>query len=70
LDLTGYQEELLKAVYSTGTPTIAVLINGRPLSIRWTAENVPVILEAWMCGEEGGDAIADVLFVIIIQVDI
>jgi beta-glucosidase len=62
LDLTGFQEELLKAVYATGTPTIAVLINGRPLSIRWTAENVPAILEAWMCGEEGGNAIADVLF--------
>jgi beta-glucosidase len=62
LDLTGSQEELLKAVYSTGTPTIAVLINGRPLSIRWTAENIPAIVEAWMCGEEGGNAIADVLF--------
>ena len=62
LNLTGYQEELLKAVYSTGTPTVAVLINGRPLSIRWTAENVPAIVEAWMCGEEGGNAIADVLF--------
>ena len=62
LDLTGFQEELLKAVYATGTPTVAVLINGRPLSIRWTAENIPAILEAWMCGEEGGNAIADVLF--------
>jgi beta-glucosidase len=62
LDLTGYQEDLLKAVYATGTPTVAVLINGRPLSIRWTAENIPAIVEAWMCGEEGGNAIADVLF--------
>ena len=44
LDLTGYQEELLRAVYSTGTPTIAVLINGSPLSIRWTAENIPSIV--------------------------
>jgi beta-glucosidase len=62
LDLTGFQEELLQAVYATGTPTIAVLINGRPLSIRWTAENIPAILEAWNCGEQGGNAIADVLF--------
>jgi len=62
LDLTGLQEELIKAVYSTGTPTIAVLINGRPLSIRWTAENIPAIVEAWMCGEQGGNAVADVLF--------
>jgi len=62
LDLTGLQEDLLKAVYSTGTPTIAVLINGRALSIRWTAENIPAIVEGWMCGEQGGNAIADVLF--------
>ena len=62
LDLTGFQEELIKAVHSTGTPTVAVLINGRPLSIRWTAENIPAIVEAWNCGEQGGDAIADVLF--------
>ena len=62
LDLTGLQEELIKAVYETGTPTIVVLINGRPLSIRWTAENVPAILEAWFCGEKGGIAVADVIF--------
>ncbi len=62
LDLTGLQQDLVKAVYATGTPTIVVLINGRPLSIRWTAENVPAIVEAWMCGEQGGNAIADVLF--------
>ena len=62
LDLTGLQEELLKAVYATGTPTIVVLINGRPLSIRWASENIPAIVEAWMCGEQGGNAVADVLF--------
>jgi beta-glucosidase len=62
LDLTGLQEELLKAVYATGTPTIAVLINGRPLSIRWASEKIPAIVEAWMCGEQGGNAVADVLF--------
>ncbi|MBE0652350.1 MAG: glycoside hydrolase family 3 C-terminal domain-containing protein, partial [Bacteroidales bacterium] len=62
LDLTGLQEELLKAVYATGTPTILVLINGRPLSIRWAAENIPAIVEAWNCGEQGGYAVADVLF--------
>jgi beta-glucosidase len=62
LDLTGMQEDLLKAVYSTGTPTIVVLINGRPLSIRWASENIPAIVEAWMCGEQGGNAVADVLF--------
>ena len=62
LDLTGLQEELLKAVYETGTPTILVLINGRPLSIRWAAENIPAIVEAWLPGEQGGHAVADVLF--------
>ena len=62
LDLTGLQQDLVKAVYKTGTPTVVVLINGRPLSTRWTAENVPAIVEAWMCGEQGGNAIADVLF--------
>ena len=62
LDLTGLQEDLLKAVYATGTPTVVVLINGRPLSIRWAAENVPAILEAWNCGEQGGNAVADILF--------
>jgi beta-glucosidase len=62
LDLTGMQEELIKAVHSTGTPTIVVLVNGRPLSIRWTAENVPAIVEAWLPGEQGGHAVAEVLF--------
>ena len=62
LDLTGRQKELIRAVHGTGTPTVVVLINGRPLSIRWTAEHVPAILEAWNCGERGGEAVADVLF--------
>jgi beta-glucosidase len=62
LDLTGMQEELIKAVYETGTPVIGVLINGRPLSIRWASEHLPAIVDAWMCGEQGGNAIADVLF--------
>jgi beta-glucosidase len=62
LDLTGLQEDLAKAVYETGTPTVVILINGRPLSIRWIAEHVPAILEPWICGEQGGNAVADVLF--------
>lgn len=62
LDLTGMQEDLVKAVYETGTPVIVVLINGRALSVRWIAEKVPGIIEAWNCGEQGGNAVADVLF--------
>jgi len=62
LDLTGVQEDLVRAIQSTGTPTVLVLINGRPLSTRWEAENIPTILEAWEPGEAGAAAIADVLF--------
>jgi beta-glucosidase len=62
LDLTGVQEDLIKAVYATGTPTVVVLINGRPLSTRWTAAHVPAIVEAWEPGERGGEAVADVIF--------
>lgn len=62
LDLTGIQEDLVKAVYETGTPTVVVLNNGRPLSVRWIAEHVPALVEAWLPGEQGGRAVADVLF--------
>lgn len=62
LDLTGVQEDLVRAVYETGTPTVVVLVNGRPLSTRWTAEHVPAVVEAWRPGERGGEAVADVLF--------
>ena len=62
LDLPGRQEELLKAVVTLGKPVVLVLLNGRPLSIVWAAENVPAILEAWQLGWEGGNAIADILF--------
>jgi len=62
LDLTGVQEDLVRAVQATGTPTVLVLINGRPLSVRWEAGHVPAIVEAWEPGEGGGQAIADVLF--------
>jgi beta-glucosidase len=62
LDLPGRQEELVEAVVATGTPTVVVLINGRPLTIGWIAEHVPAILEAWLPGTEGGHALADVLF--------
>lgn len=62
LDLSGMQEDLIKAVHATGTPTVVVLINGRPLSVRWVAENIPAIVEAWLPGEQGGNAVAEVLF--------
>ena len=62
LDLTGVQEELVQAVSATGTPVVVVLINGRPLSVRWEAAHVPALVEAWEPGELGGTAVADVLF--------
>ena len=62
LDLTGVQDDLVRAVFETGTPTVVVLVNGRPLSTRWIAENIPAIVEAWRPGERGGTAVADVLF--------
>jgi len=62
LELTGMQQELVKAVYNTGTPSVVVLVNGRPLATRWIAKHVPAIIEAWCPGEKGGAAVADVLF--------
>ncbi len=62
LELTGLQLELIKAVHATGTPTVVVLVTGRPLAIPWIAEHVPGIIVPWMCGERGGEAVADVLF--------
>jgi beta-glucosidase len=62
LDLLGAQNELVKAVVETGTPTVVLLINGRPLSINYIAEKVPAILEGWYLGEEGGTGAAQVLF--------
>ena len=47
---------------ATGKPVIVFLFNGRPLSINYLAENVPVIFECWYLGQECGRAVADVLF--------
>ena len=62
LDLTGIQQDLVKAVAATGTPTVVILVNGRPLSTRWIAEKIPAIVESWVSGEKGGRAIAEILF--------
>lgn len=61
LDLMGLQQELLKKLVATGKPIVLVLIEGRPLNINWAAENVTSIINAWYPGEQGGNAIADVL---------
>ena len=62
LDLPGRQLELVKALQATGKPVVVVLMNGRPLTINWMAENSPAILETWFAGTQAGNAISDVLF--------
>lgn len=61
LNLPGVQEKLLKVLHETGKPMVLILVNGRPLSINWANENVNAILEVWYPGEEGGNAVAEVL---------
>jgi beta-glucosidase len=62
LDLLGAQNELVRRVVETGTPTVVLLLNGRPLSVIYIAEKVPAILEGFYLGEEGGTAAAEVIF--------
>ncbi|MBV9181338.1 MAG: glycoside hydrolase family 3 C-terminal domain-containing protein, partial [Acidobacteria bacterium] len=62
LNLVGRQEELVQAMLATGKPVVAVLYNGRPLSINYLAQEVPVIFECWYLGQENGRAVAEVLF--------
>lgn len=62
IDLPGVQEELLQAIYNTGTPVVVVLVNGSAIAVNWAQDHVPAILEAWYPGQAGGTAIADVLF--------
>lgn len=62
LDLIGRQEELVRALIATGKPVILFLFNGRPLSINYVAQTVPVIFECWYLGQETGRAVAEVLF--------
>lgn len=61
LDFSGVQLDLLKELKSTGKKLIVVLINGRPISNEWLSENADAIVEAWYPGEQGGNAVADVV---------
>lgn len=58
----GVQRELLQALKATGKPIVLVLVHGRPWSIVWEKDNMDAILEAWYPGEQGGNAVADILF--------
>lgn len=62
LELPEAQQNLLEAVQATETPTVLVLVSGRPLSIPWADENVPGILAAYYPGMDGGTAIAETVF--------
>jgi len=61
LKLPGVQLELLREIKKTNTPIILVLVTGRPYSLEWADKHVSAILEAWLPGEEGGNAIADII---------
>jgi beta-glucosidase len=62
LQLTSQQDELVEAVRATGKPVVVLLINGRPLAVTRIAETIPAILEGFYLGQEGGTAVAEVLF--------
>ncbi|WP_186758601.1 glycoside hydrolase family 3 N-terminal domain-containing protein [Echinicola salinicaeni] len=62
LEIPGVQPELIKEIQATGKSIVLVMIHGRPYSINWEKENIPAILDAWYPGEEGGNAIANILF--------
>ena len=61
LDLYGTQEELVKQIEATGTPTVVVLVGARPLSINWIAKNIDAVVQAWEPGSFGGTALANIL---------
>ena len=62
IGLFGNQLELVRAIQASGTPTIVVLINGRPLAEPWIVENVDALIEAWEPGAMGGKALAEIVF--------
>ena len=62
LDLVGEQNDLARAMFALGKPVIVVLINGRPYSVNEIAARANALVEGWYLGQEGGTAMADVLF--------
>ncbi len=61
LRLLGRQQELLEAVVATGTPTVLLVVSGRPLALEWAFEHCSAVVLAWVPGQAGPAAIAEVL---------
>jgi beta-glucosidase len=62
LDLLGRQDDLAKAIFALGKQTVVLLINGRPHSVNYLAENAPAMIEGWYPGQHQGTAVANVIF--------
>jgi len=62
IGLMSQQNDLVAAMLETGKPVVALLVNGRPLAMPLVADRVPAVIESWYAGQEGGTAIAEVLF--------
>jgi beta-glucosidase len=62
LDLIGQQNDLAKAIFDLGKPTVVLLLNGRPLSVNLLAERADALIEGWYMGQQTGFAAADLLF--------
>ncbi|MEA1896360.1 MAG: glycoside hydrolase family 3 C-terminal domain-containing protein, partial [Bacteroidota bacterium] len=62
LNLPGHQEKMIKAITATEKPVVVVLVGGSAIIINEWIDKVPAILDVWYPGEEGGNAVADVLF--------
>ena len=62
IDLPSMQKDFIKKVYDVNPNIVLVLMNGSALAINWCDEHIPAILEAWYPGQDGGTAIANILF--------
>jgi beta-glucosidase len=62
LDLVGQQNDLARAIFALGKPTVVLLLNGRPLSVNYVAQHADALMECWYMGQETGNAIADLVF--------
>ena len=62
IELPDVQEKLVEALHATGKPMVMVNCSGSAVALTWEDEHLPAILQAWYPGEEGGRAVAEVLF--------